>query len=257
MNIPTQISRTSDKPEYKKAVNYKNMLVAIEDKVRDLNYFFRAEFASSAMILDKETIIDPNDLDNALLYAKACLDHGRMNGDEPITLKTYCRTRWLSAAKTLRRFNSLRNVVLDISKLPQFSTKISENDLELAEVLLGYLEPFRVFCKIFSNDSVTSKHALPILWEYIKVMNQKKNNDRDSCIDIRSALDKRFEKMKKYLTLYSENDIALVGGFLSMTFVNSNFWCETFKLEGTVNKREHVRNLMAKKFGRLLPLFLI
>ena len=204
MNIPTQISRTSGKPEYKKAVNYKNILVAIEDKVGDLNHYFRAEFASSAMILDKETIIDPNGFENALLYVKACLDHGKMNGDDPITLKTYFRTRWLSTANTLRRFNSLRNVVLDISKLPQFSTKISENELELAEVLLGYLEPFRVFCKIFSNDSVTSKHALPILWEYVKVMNQKKNIDRDSCIAIRSALDKCFEKMKKYLIVINQ-----------------------------------------------------
>ena len=61
-----------------------------------------------------------------------------------------------------------------------------------------------------------------------------------------------FRENEKKKFLYSENDIALVGGFLSMTFVNSNFSCETFEVEGTINKREHVRNLMVIKIRKII-----
>lgn len=197
---------------------------------------------------------------NQLLYRELCVEFGKMNGEEPLAIKTYSKTRWLSALDVVLRLRELKPVLMELNREPSLGVFFDEEDFVLMDDLTDILSPFRSLCEMLSNDTCTLKNTLPLLISYkdkidkIFVEKSKSSNltHRHLPVFIRFR-----RKMDKYYKKYVSMDICLLSSYLNIAFVDSSVFIEQFPRENTeIKKSDHVISVVSQKLTDILIPFL-
>lgn len=190
------------------------------------------------------------------LYNIECKKFDKVHAGKGLKLKSYCRTRWVSAIETLNRLLVLEPVLLSLSERKCIGVIFTKTDFEIAKDLLALLEPFQVLCATLSNDNCTVKFIIPLLQHYKLLM--EKNSVRhlkSNYYNMKHVkhLTQFTNKMEKYYKKYSENEICIVASFLCIEFMNSKFWSVKYPGRGRDGKkRTFVANELSKKISKIL-----
>lgn len=193
------------------------------------------------------------------IYDANCARMGRSRRGEGLRLKSFCRTRWMSAVETFKRLLFLKPVILSISTSSEFETKFTHEEFNIVKDILSLLEPFATLCETLSSDRCTVKYALPLLVRCKCTMKTNSvdylSND-DNNFSHLAHMTQFMQKMDKYVAKYKNNDICLISSFLTISFDDHPIWTQIFPGKGQDgSKGEFIRSKIAKMITKmLLPL---
>lgn len=184
------------------------MIKAIEN----INEFAR-NVTTGTKILAKNNALEYEIRANGVkkeIFSNACLE----NGKKSRILKTYSRTRWVSALHSVKRLKDLTPAIKESTKRKEFDSKFSAEDFTMIDELLLALEPFQHICELLSSYSCTVKGALPLLEFYHILLKEnviKQFKKGVVSFPERTVLIKCLQKMEKYYKIYRSNDFRLMG----------------------------------------------
>ncbi|CCC70037.1 hypothetical protein NCAS_0D04560 [Naumovozyma castellii] len=197
---------------------------------------------------------------NQLLYRELCIEFAKMHEDEPLALKTYSKSKWLSAVDVLLRLRELKLVLMELNEEPSLGVFFEEEDFVLIDDLTDILSPFHSLCEMLSNGTCTIKNTLPMLISYKDKIDKMFAEKSRSCSPAYRHLPVfiRFKrKIDKYYKKYVSMDNCLLSSYLNIAFVDSSVFIEQFPRENTeIKKSDHVISVVSRKLTDILIPFL-